>query len=576
MPSQNDDSQRPARQRANTSAFTFGAWRRGRVENVPTPAPPAVSSPLQWEALIEALTPPAVPSLSYAKSLASALGTIGAHSPPPSLSTLQPVLATLCSPDSPPPLQTAGYDILTAFLIGNKSSMSSTADRLSCLSLFVDAPWSQELWEARSKALGALINSESQTMGMETQILRMLASWIERAFDDLALTYTTSHEDKLERQRSVESLTGLLINLIKKDEFVSRLTEDDTVGVLRFWERLLDRALSMAPDFTFSPHGSPEIEPQSSKTATPPKLPLAHRRHHSATSSLRLSPVKHPAEILVDAYLTYLSVRLVAIGPTYLTSILPFLFRALNFYTSVLPRISIQPSTTYPHQHTLEQRVSDFLSKLVAGPYASQCKILLKRHFFPSSQTDTRASVQTSAGAIRTLRLSVRRVLEGRLARGYIARASSVEYSPAGVPTHLALERGLLERAWAKDEGAEWDLVRFANVLVRAARSWIAQDLEVNPLEINLTKETVLHEIAGIVKDVMQAIDQRGEGEEVDDEEIEAVGRVMREVVVYVRSLKYVHLTAFSFNGKPVDWPPKDARRRPCAHFAQPYGEHPV
>ncbi|RPD60749.1 hypothetical protein L227DRAFT_600622 [Lentinus tigrinus ALCF2SS1-6] len=536
MPSQNDDVHRPSRQRANTSAFPF-AWRRGRAENVPTPAPPAVSPPLQFEALIEALTSQAVPSLTVARSLAAALGTVGTHSPPPRLSTLHPILFKLCSPESPPPLQTAGYDILTAFLEANGPSMVSTADRLSCLSLFVDAPWSQELWESRSRALAALTDSGSQTLGMETQILRMLESWIERAFDGLAHTRPdTSHEERLERQRSVESLTSLLINLVRKPEFVSRLTEDDTAGVLHLWERLLDRALSMSGDFALSPPSSPLIEPQSSKAVSPQKL-SSHRRHHSSTSVPKLSLVKHPADIMVDAYLTYLSERLVALAPTYLTSILPLLFRSLAFYSTPLPRISLQAITPPPHQHSLEQRISDLLGKLVAGPYASQCKILLKRHFFPCSQ-DLHVSIQTSRGALRTLRMSLRRVLEGRLARGYIARVSSNEYSPAGVPTQLALERGLMERAWAKDEGAGWDLIRFANVLARAARKWISQEHETSPLEVAAPREDVLNEIASIVKDNIQAMDERGEGEDVDDEEVEAIGRITRELVVYIRSLK--------------------------------------
>ncbi|RDX44101.1 hypothetical protein OH76DRAFT_1389787 [Lentinus brumalis] len=535
MPSQNDDAHRPSRQRANTSAFPFGNWRRGRAENAPTPAPPAVSQPIQFEALIEALTPPAVPSLTVARSLAAALGSIGAHSPPPRLSILHPILFKLCSAESPAPLQAAGYDILTAFLEANGPSMVSTADRLSCLSLFVDAPWSQELWEARSRALAALINSGSQTLGMETQILRMLASWIERAFDGLAVMRTdTSHEDRLERQRSVESLTALLIDLVRRPEFVSRLTEDDTAGVLHLWEKLLDRALSMSNDFALSPPSSPLVEPQSSKAVSPPKLP-SHRRHHSSTSVPKLSLVKHPADIMVDAYLTYLSERIVALAPTYLTSILPLLFRSLAFYATPLPRISLQVPP--PHQHSLEQRVSDLLGKLVAGPYASHCKILLKRHFFPRSQ-DLHVSIQTSRGALRTLRMSLRRVLEGRLARGYIARVSSYEHSPAGVPTHLALERGLMERAWAPDEGAGWDLIRFANVLARAARTWISQEQEASPMEVASHREDVLNEIASIVKDDIQAMDERGEGEEVDDEEVESVGRVMRELVVYVRTLK--------------------------------------
>ena len=36
--------------------------------------------------------------------------------------------------------------------------------------------------------------------------------------------------------------------------------------------------------------------------------------------------------------------------------------------------------------------------------------------------------------------------------------------------------------------------------------------------------------------------DERSGGVDVDDDEVEAVGRITRELIVYVRSLKYVHL----------------------------------
>ncbi|KAI0776801.1 hypothetical protein BD413DRAFT_229718 [Trametes elegans] len=536
MPSQNDDAHRPTRQRANTSTFPFN-WRR-KAENTPSPAPPAISAPLQWEALIEVLTPPAVPSLSYAKSLATALSALDAHSPPPRLELLRPVLASLCSSDSPAPLQTAGYDILTAYLEGSGSSIITTADRLSCLSLFIDAPWSQELWEARSKALEALIGSGTHSVGMEGQILRMLSGWIERAFDGLTRVESLSHEDRLERQRSVESLTSLLTRLVRKPEFVSRLTEGDTAGVLQLWERMVDKSLSVPAEYLnlVSPPSSPFLEPQSSKAASPPKLSLSHRRHHSSTSLPKLSLLKHPADIIVDAYLIYLSERLVALAPIYLTSILPLLFRALAFYSTPLPRISLQPSV-HP-QGNFERRISDVLAKLVSGPYASSCKILLKRHFFPSHEVNIHVSIQASVGALRTLRISLRQVLENRLARSYIERASVNEYSLAGVPTHLTLEQELMARAWSQDESASWDLTRFAGVLARSAKAWVAEGQDMAPNVIAAPKESVLYEIAAIVKDVIQAMDERGDNEDVDDEEIAAIGRVLRELVVYVRSVK--------------------------------------
>ncbi|KAI1790599.1 hypothetical protein LXA43DRAFT_1146320 [Ganoderma leucocontextum] len=544
MPPQTEDAQRPARQRANTT-FAFPPWvRRGRTETVAPPAPPTVSPPLQIDALIEALAPPAVPSLSYARSLASALSTLGAHSPP-RLPLLQPILATLCSLESPASLQTAGFDILSAFLDGSGASLVSTADRLSCLALFVDVPWSQELWESRTKALSAFIRTDSQTIGIESQILRLVGTWIERAFDGFAQTRTdtNSHEDRLARQHSVESLTAVLNKLLRQSEFVSRITDEDTQSILGLWERLLDKALSMSPNFTRgSPPGSPLVEPQSSKTATPPKLSLSHRRHQSSTSLPKLSLLKQPADIIVDSYLTYLDTRLGALGPTYLSTLLPLLFRALAFYLSPLPRISVQSGA--PHQHPLEQKIWDRLNQLVTGPYASSCRRLLKQQLYPSRELDY-ASAQVSVGALRTLRMSMREALQSRLARALITLSTSVDYSPAGGPAHLAVERTIMERAWGKDDTEAWELIRFAHVLSRAARQWIEQP-EANAWSTDYgpQKEAVLHEIAAIVKDVIQTIalhqeqDERGGTVDVDDEEVEAVGRITRELVMYVRSLK--------------------------------------
>ena len=567
MSSRNDKNNRPARQRANTSTFNFSGWRRGRAEataptSTPAAAPPVASPPLHWEDLVKALSPPAVPSLIYAKSLANSLAIPGTHSPPPRLSLLQPVLASLCAPDAPAPLQTVGYEILAAFLKSSQA-IASTADRLSCLSLFVDAAWSRELWESRTKAFEALVRYGDQTIGMEAQILRMLEGWIERAFDGLLLPRTEgAPDDRLDRQRSVESLTALLIALVRKPELVSRLTDDDTAGVLRLWETLIDKALSLPSDFARSPPASPAIEPQSTKTMLPPKISLSHRRHHSSTSLPELSLVKHPADIVVDAYSNYLLTRLPALTHNYLGPIVPLLFRALAFYVSPLLRLSLEPG--FVHPNLLEKLISDILKELVAGPYSSSCRQLMRHHFFPAGDTDLLVSIQASIGALRTLRMSIRRVLEGRLARAYIEQASSMDYSPAGVPSHIPVERELMERAWAKDETAAWDLTRFANVLARASRAWIAQSQDAAPAEVAARKEDVLMEIAGIVKDVIQAMEGQG-SEDVDDEEVEAVGRITRELVDYVRSYKYVRPTRS--HATAVDCPTKDRRPELCAHL---------
>ncbi|KAH9948472.1 hypothetical protein B0H21DRAFT_690049 [Amylocystis lapponica] len=528
MSPQHDDTNRPTRQRSNT-AFVFN-WRIGRTDAVSTPALPA--APLPLEALIEALTPPAVPSLSHARALSSALSGRTLR-----LAILNPVLASLCSVDSPPSLQAAGYDILAAYWESSGSAVFTTADRLSCLSLFLDPVphWSQELWEPRYRALKALIDSGAGTLGIEGSLLKVIRSWLQAAFDGLTNREIFSAEERAERQRSVETLTALLTTLVGEAQFVSRLTAEDTAGVLHLWERLIDQALLVPVDYL--PLGpqplSPINEPSSSTAISPQRGSLINRRHHSSTSLPQFLSTKHPADLAVDAYLTYLTKRLKALAPTHLRALLPLLFRSLGFYSSPLPRVSLTPMS--PRESPIEKRITETLDTLVAGPFSSSCTNLLKRHLFPFPDA-SQASIQSATGAARTLRLSIRRLLTNRLARALITRMSSISYSPAGVPTHINLERDLMERAWSKDEAISWDLIRFRGVLCRAVKAWVAVDQDTSYGTLGAPKEAVLGEIAGILKDTMQAYDQRGEGEDVDDEEINALGDVLQELIAYFRT----------------------------------------
>lgn len=540
MSPQFDDGFRPHRPRSNTSSFTPFAWRRGRPETVSTPAAGPSTAPTSLDALIEALTPPTVPSLTNARALSAALAT---KTPFPRLAIISPVLASLCSETSPPSFQAAGYDILASYWEHAGSAVLTTGDRISCLSLFLNpsVSWSAEVWEPRFKALDSIIHSGAETVGMEGSLLNVLRSWIEGAFEGLARRDTASSEERTERQRSVEVLTAFLTSLVGKPEFVSRLSEQDTTEVLNLWTRLIDRALLVPADYLplISPSLSPVQDPRVSSSTSPRRLSLSHRRHHSSTSLPQMVSPKHPADIVVDAYLTYLETRLKALAPTYLQTILPLLFRASAFYATPLPRVSLTPNT--PHESAIEKRIAMTLRSLVTGPYSSSCTILLKRYMLPSG-ANYQASVQTSVGALRTLRTSIRELLMSRLARAYITRASSVEYSPAGVPTRVDLERELMERAWSRDETASWDLIRFRSVLCRAVKSWIEKDQDGSTAVIGTPKEEVLLEVSGILKDVVQALDERGENEEADDEEINSIGDVLRELISYVRLLRHVFL----------------------------------
>ncbi|OBZ74415.1 hypothetical protein A0H81_05376 [Grifola frondosa] len=514
MSPQHDDVNRPTRQRSNTTFSPF-VWRRGRSDAAPVQTTtPATTPQLPLEALIAALTPPAVPSLACARALANALTS---QTPSPELSILSPILARLCSSESPVSLQAAGYDILAAYWTNTGPVTLSTADRLSCLSMFLDTsiPWSQELWEPRFKALVAFIQSGAQTVGVESSLLKVLSSWMEGAFQGLLHLDSISSEERLERQRTMEVYTEFLTVLVGKPEFVSRLSDEDTAKVLKLWGRLIDQALLVPMENVslISPPSSPVVEPQS-KAMSPQRILPSHGRHHSSTS-LPLAASKHPADVVVDSYLTYLSTRLKALAPTYLKSLLPLLFRTLAFYATPLPRVSLTPISQ--DLNSIEKKILEMLDTLVTGPYSSSCVVILKRHLFPTQQV-TEASIQTSLGALRTLRSSIRRFLVGRLARAHITR--------------------LMELAWGKDDAASWEPIRFRAVLAKAAKAWVEKDEGMHGNVLCAPKEAVLNEMAAILKDMLQAFAERGEGEDIDDEEVAAVGDILHELVAYVRSLK--------------------------------------
>ncbi|KAI0687610.1 hypothetical protein BC835DRAFT_1419805 [Cytidiella melzeri] len=536
MSPQVDDGHRPARQRSNTTFAPFN-WRRGKTDTaVPQQVEPI--PPLSLEALIEALTPPAVPSITHARALAALLSK---QTSTPRLAVLSPILASLCSAESPSSLQAAGYDILAAYWENSGSVTLTTADRLVCFSLFMDLsiPWSSDLWEPRFKALVALIRSGVETFGVESSLIKVMHSWIENAFSGISShDGSISQEERGERQRGVESMIGLLLSLLDRPEFVSRVTEADTGAILELFGGLIEKALFSSPD-----NNIPLASPLSEATMISPssssgRIPLKHHRQQSSLSISQPSAQKTVGDFIVESYLRYLDIRLKAIAPVHLKTILPHLFRALAYYASPLPRLSLTPVS--PHQHAIESSIMEKLDSLVTGPYSSSCTVILKYHLFPVDK-DLLGSMRTSLGALRTLRASIRRVLVTRLARSYIARTSSMNYTPSGAPGAFDLPRDLLERAWAKEgDLSTWDLNRFRSVLCSCIKSWVESQTTPDPSSSQSTShvaEVILTEIAGMLKDITQASDETGD--ELDYEEIEAVGDVLRELTSFIRLQRY-------------------------------------
>lgn len=463
---------RSTRPRSSTNSF-LSQWRRPRPtqDALSSPTPPTPTLPL--DALIDALTPPAVPSLLHARSLASSLAST---SPLPHYSRLNPILASLCAVDSPLALQCAGYDIMSAYWENNEGVPLTTADRFAYFSLFLggNTTWSVDLWEARLKALRALTKGGTDVVGIEVPFLNLIKSWIQGAFDGL-------NGSDPERERSISFMAGCLTSAVDNPEIVARIPENELAGVLDFYANLLDTT-----------------------------------SHSTIAINLYLSHLSHQLKSLSD--------------PQYLANILPVLFRALAFFANPLPRLTVIPVSASVAESTPETQISETLTYLFTGPYTNSCMTILKKHLFP-----LQSSIETAVGAHRALRNYIRRGLTTRLARAYISREASVGYSHSGAPGHMDVERDLMERAWPKEDFtmvAGWDATKFGRVLAKSVEAWVKSDKGT---------ESVLEEVAGTLRDILQELDARDEeGATLDEEEASAVGETLYNLAGYIRLLKLV------------------------------------
>ncbi|KAG5728220.1 hypothetical protein E4T56_gene19037 [Termitomyces sp. T112] len=516
------------RPRSNTASFL--GWRRPRTET--TSALPSTSPALSVDALVDALTPPAVPSLAHARSLALSLPEA---SPLPRKALLIPVLASLCRSDAPVAVQAAGYDVLSAYCEHSEAPSLATDERLAFFSLFLGpSSWAIDLWEPRFKAFRALTKFGREVLGIEQDLIRVIQSWIAAAFDGLL----KGDADRVERERSIDVLSKFLAEVLANVEPIARIPEDVLASVLEFYAGLVDRSVLLLP-----------------KPRTPPETPLSKPSHRKNTSSLSsmtsILQTKHPADIAITLYLDHLGSQLKVLSPDYLTVVLPLLFRALAFSSSPLPPLSVQPHPA--KKQSSEDKITETLNSLFSGPYSTRCMIICKKHLFPPTDTNSiYSALYTSHGAHRTFRNYVRRALIARIARAYISRESSMSYSPSGVPGHLNLERDIMERAWPSEEyaatgalglgGNGWDAGRLGRVLTLSIRAWVAWHIDAadDQNRARETREDILLEAAGVPYDIWQEMDSRGEDEKtsLDEEEACVVGETLEQLVEYLVPLK--------------------------------------
>ncbi|KAK7064850.1 Rap-GAP domain-containing protein [Favolaschia claudopus] len=563
-----------SRPRANTSTFSaFGPWRKQKPDQATTPPVPAVPTPppLQLEELIHALTPPAVPSLAYARSLATGLST---HSPIPRHAVLNPILKTLCAAEAPVALQCAGFEILSAYFENPEAVGLVSSDRISYFSLFLvpaTAFWGSEIWEPRFKALRALTRSGKDTVGIELHVITVLKTWISTAFNSIVMDLALDRPERAERERSVNMLAEFLTATVGNVQFMARLPEEEIVGVLHFYASMVEKAMDISslrrPSLSSLPS---EFTPNASPVRS---YSQSHRRHPSSvslTSPVSSPPVtpgtpgaasRQPSDIAVTVYINHLTNQLKTLSSTYLDLILPFLFRVLAHCASPLPRLTVatQPSRA----STSEIKINETLASLLSGPYATTCMNILKRNLHPSlyllsssedengevasiNEKVVHSAIHTAFGAQRTLRNYIRRALSAKLARAYILRQTSAGYSHSGAPAHMEIEQALMERAWpSTDSGigqSGWEAERLGRSLSTSAEGWVTfcypDGQEMDP-QARDGVERILEELAGTLKDVLQEVDARDEDSaSLTREEAAAVGQTLFHLAEYIRPLR--------------------------------------
>lgn len=285
----------------------------------------------------------------------------------------------------------------------------------------------------------------------------------------------------------------------------------------------------------------------------------------------------------------------------------------------VLPSVSVHIHSPLPHPSSSTQHAQSTASASVPGPSSSafspsQGQAGYSQPLHPTSSTLFK--IHTSLGAHRALRTALRRSLISRLARTYISREASLSYTMGGLPARMDLELEVMERAWPSISGPggvggvplgdaagflkeaggparshEWDIVRIGLNLRWAARCWIdwevgmekggrgngkgskkaakAKDDREERQRLKEATERVLEEIAGVLKDLLQEVDERGDddythdyeyaggasagytganpsgvaGSQLEEDESVAIGETLFQLAGWFRGLRWVVLS---------------------------------
>jgi hypothetical protein len=402
--------------------------------------------------------------------------------------------------------------------------LNSSSDVLACFELF-DIPWTVDLWEPRFKAFANFSNAISYKDIFISDICTTILAWIKRAFDPMLTPGSLPLSETLERQRGLKEYFSFLFGILASPEFLDGAHEEEVAQILSVLGVSVRTAI-------LSPREAPPFLPPDAGSSR------AHRRNQSSTSApgTGSSPIRHPADIAVEAYAEFLTIHHRKLSHLHLSSIIPILLRSLAFHASPLPRLSVHNVTDKLSE--VERKLWGLIDSMFSGPHAGSCTLILHRSLSPDTEDsrDPLPCVQLSFGAHRVLRSLLRRSLLARLARAYISKANSQTYTHTGAAGSVDLPEDFISLAWPKEDASMWEFSRVSPLYCKSLGDWMVWQPENRSLDPALSPEIILSEAAGLLIDVLYALDDRAEEEDdFDEEEVVAVSKALHRLVQYIR-----------------------------------------
>jgi tuberous sclerosis protein 2 len=363
-----------------------------------------------------------------------------------------------------------------------------------------------------------MINAPMGALGVESDLLAVLSSWIEGAFGRLVTLDVIPLDERLSRERCVDTVSNLLTGALSDARIASRLVASDIKALTNSLLTMVGYALDLDPNSGYSPAISQQLVTSASHPASRPTS--MHRRRISSNFIPPVTPqvsMKVPLDCIIPVYVGILASQSTMVSYADLDTTVPILCRALAYYSAPIPMPSTSvDSQTHSSSPYYDQLISA-LSGLLNGHYAANVRLIIRKALMPSilNKKDAAQAIQTSTGAYRIIRVLIRHSLRERLT----TQASSDKYGE------------VIDDTDYDPISQAFEVSQFGRVSQEALKAWIVADCH------GLSCEAVLEEAVHIINDVLNVYDS-SDVHGMDMDEAIALGETLAEVVKYVKAFR--------------------------------------